>query len=223
MRLTSRRFVLAWIGSLLWPVVGLAAEPPGDPQEIFRAAVAALFDARPAESARLFDVLVEARPEREPDLWQRGLALYYADRWADGRRQFEVHRTVNPADVENVAWHFACVARLEGAAAARLALLPVGPDRRVPMREIAAFYAGTAAATDVLAAAEEGPEPARRNQLCYAHLYLGLHAEACGDTETARRHMQAAAGPFSMDHFMGRIARLHVRLRGWADEDEPAR
>jgi hypothetical protein len=34
--------------------------------------------------------------------------------------------------------------------------------------------------------------------------------------------VEAAAGPFSMDHFMGRIARLHARLRGWALPAEPA-
>jgi hypothetical protein len=222
MRSMARRLVIAGLCVLFWPVFGCAAEPQADPRRVFQDAVAALFDARPVESARLFDVLVEMRPESEPDLWQRGLALYYAERFADGRRQFEVHRTVNPDDVENVAWHFACVARQAGADAARAALLPVGPDRRVPMREIAALYAGTGDADAVLAAAEAGPEAGRRNHLCYAHLYLGLHAEACGDTDAARRHVEAAAGPFSMDHFMGRIARLHARLRGWALPAEPA-
>ena len=67
----------------------------------------------------------------------------------------------------------------------------------------------------VLAAAEKGTEPAVRNQRCYAHLYLGLHAEACGRDDDAKRHMRLAAGPYAMDHFMGRIAQLHVRLRGW--------
>ncbi|NDI17902.1 MAG: hypothetical protein EBY83_08090, partial [Verrucomicrobia bacterium] len=91
------------------------------------------------------DRLVELQPEAEPELWQRGLALYYAGRFADGRRQFELHRTVNPADVENVAWHFACVARDQGPDKARQAIIPVGQDRRVPMREILDLFAGTGA------------------------------------------------------------------------------
>jgi lipoprotein NlpI len=174
-----------------------------------------LFEGRPAESAQAFDRVVAARPALEPELWQRGIALYYAGRFADGRRQFETHRGANPADVENVAWHFACVAREQGAEAARAALLPVGDDARVPMREILELFAGRGTPEAVLAAAENGPEPAVRNQRCYAHLYLGLHAEACGRDDDAKRHMLLAAGPYAMDHFMGRIAQFHVRLRGW--------
>jgi len=195
-----------------------AADPPPDPEKTLREAIAALFAGRADDSATLFDAVVAARPAAEPQLWQRGIALYYADRFTDGRRQFEVHRTVNPADVENVAWHFACVAREEGPQAAREALLPVGDDPRVPMREILALFAGTGDAAALIEAADGGPESARRNQRCYAHLYLGLHAEACGDTAEARRHIALAAGAFSMDHFMGRVARLHALLRGW----EPA-
>ena len=202
---------LACVGLLA--AAGRAAERT--PRELFNDAVRLLFAGRPAESAKDFDALVAAQPAIEPQLWQRGLALYYADRFADGRRQFEVHRGANPADVENVTWHFACVARQEDPAAARKALLPVGVDERVPMREILALYRGTGTPAQVLAAAEAGPEEARRNQLCYAHLYLGLHAESTGDMETAKKHMVLAAGRHSMDHFMGKTAQLHAKLRGW--------
>lgn len=218
-RLWQGTWVIATAGVVLGAAAAVAAEPQADAARRFQDAVAALFAGRAEESARLFDDVVAARPESEPHLWQRGIALYYAGRFADGRRQFEVHRTVNPADVENAAWHFACVARSAGAEAARAALLPVGDDPRVPMREILALFAGTGDAEAVLAAADAGPESARRNQRCYAHLYLGLHAEACGAAEEARRHMTLAAGPFAMDHFMGRTARLHARLRGWQPAD----
>jgi lipoprotein NlpI len=72
----------------------------------------------------------------------------------------------------------------------------------------------------VLAAAEAGPEEARRNQRCFAHLYLGLYFEAIGDDDRAKRHMLEAAGPFAMDHYMGRVAQLHCRLRGWSAKPE---
>ena len=194
-----------------------AAAEPANPQALFDEAVRLFFAAEPVESARTFDRLVAAVPDAEPELWQRGLALYYAERFQDGREQFERHRTVNPDDVENPAWHFLCVARLEGPEAARKALLPVGADGRVPMREILAYYAGRGTAADVLAAADRGEGAARRNQLCYAHLYLGLHAEACGEADKAREHILQAAGPFRMDHYMGKVAVVHARLRGWAD------
>ena len=197
-------------------VVGMAhAAPNDDPGALFNEAIRLFFGARPVESARVFDQLVAARPESEPELWQRGLALYYAGRVGDGRRQFELHRTVNPADVENVAWHFACVARDSGADAARRSIIPVGVDARVPMRQVLDLFAGRADPAAVLAAAEDGPEEARRNQRCFAHLYLGLYFEAIGDDDRAKHHMLEAAGPFAMDHFMGRVAQLHCRLRGW--------
>jgi lipoprotein NlpI len=190
---------------------GFAAEK--QPQELFSEAVKLFFAAKPGESARVFDQLVVAVPRSEPELWQRGLALYYAERFEDGRKQFELHRTVNPNDVENPAWHFLCVARLEGVDAARKALLPVGEDRRVPMREILALYAGTSDPAAVLAAAETGEGEARRNQLFYAHLYLGLYFEALGDAVKAREHIRQAAGPFRMNHYMGKVAVMHELLR----------
>jgi lipoprotein NlpI len=196
--------------------VGQAAEP--SPQDLFNEAIQMFFEGQPAESARLFDRFVVAMPAAEPELWQRGLALYYAERYDDGRRQFELHKTVNPNDVENPAWHFLCVARLAGPEAARKALLAVGEDPRVPMAEILDLYAGRGTAAAVLEAAERGEGEVRRNQLCYAHLYLGLHAEVLGDAAGARHHITQAAGPFTMDHFMGRVAVMHATMRGWQSD-----
>lgn len=212
--------VLALIGLVACGTA--AAAVPESPQALFDEAVRLFFEAKPVESARTFDRLVAAVPRAEPELWQRGLALYYAERFQDGREQFERHRTVNPDDVENPAWHFLCVARIDGPEAARKAMLPVGEDRRVPMREILDFYAGRGDAAAVLAAAKTGDASAHRNQLCYAHLYLGLHAEACGDQERAKKHVVQAAGPFRMDHYMGKVAGMHASLRGWEIPDEDA-
>jgi len=189
------------------------AEPT--PQELFTEALRLFFDAQPVESARVFDQLVLAVPAAEPELWQRGLALYYAERFDDGRKQFELHRGPNPNDVENPAWHFACVARLKGPEAARQAMLPVGEDQRVPMQEILALYAGRGDEAAVLQAASQGDGRERRNQLCYAHLYLGLYAEVTGNAEKAKAHVVQAAGPLKMDHFMGKVAGVHATLRGW--------
>jgi lipoprotein NlpI len=194
-------------------------EPKATPRALFDRAVTLFFAGRPTESAAVFDDLLATDPASAPALWQRGLALYYADRFEDGRRQFELHRTVNPDDVENPAWHFLCVARATTPAAARRQMLPVGKDERVPMREILAVFEGRGSPEDVLMAANRGAEGDRHNQLCYAHLYLGLYAEALGDTADARRHISLAAGPYRMNHYMGRVAQVHVRLRGWSDAD----
>ena len=37
-------------------------------------------------------------PCRKPYVWQRGLALYYADRFTDGADQFAADVAVNPND-----------------------------------------------------------------------------------------------------------------------------
>lgn len=197
------------------------AEPlePSRPQELFNRAIRLFFAGEPRDSAKVFDELVALQPQLTPELWQRGLALYYAERFEDGRRQFELHKTVNANDVENPAWHYLCVARAATPEEARKAMLEVGQDARVPMREILALYRGEGSEEAVLAAASRGEENMLRNQLCYAHLYLGLYAEAHGAAQKARQHVLQAAGPFSMDHFMGRVAGLHARLRGWAEVD----
>ena len=57
--------------------------------------------------------------------------------------------------------------------------------------------------------------PERRNQLCYAHLYLGLYHEALGHADKAKEHMLKAANDYKMDHYMGKTAQVHVKLRGW--------
>jgi lipoprotein NlpI len=90
------------------------------------------------------------------------------------------------------------------------------------MRQILGLFAGREDAEAVLAAAERGEAADRRNQLCYAHLYLGLYFDATGDEDAAKRHILLAAGPFSMDHFMGRVAGVHAKVRGWPLDEKPA-
>ncbi len=217
-RVRAGLFLVAFVTALSARVVAVERNP----QELFAEAVRLFFDAKPVESACLFDQLVEAVPAAEPELWQRGLALYYAGRFADGRAQFERHRTANPNDVENLAWHFLCVAKLEGVETARDKLLPVGDDSRVPMKEILALFSGRGDEVAVIEAAKQGEGEARTNQLCYAHLYLGLFHEAAGNTEKAREHITLAAGPFRMEHYMGKVAVMHASLRGWSVEGERA-
>ena len=178
------------------------------PQAILDRAVAEFENGRFAESAAQFDSLARAVPDRAPYLWQRGIALYYAGRYADCRRQFESHRTVNPADVENAAWHFLCVARAESPARAKAALLPVGTDARVPMREVYQMFRGTLTPEQVLSAAGTDPEAQ-----FYAHLYLGLYFDATGLKDRAREHITlAAADRFQASGgYMHMVARVHLR------------
>ncbi|HZN68795.1 MAG TPA: tetratricopeptide repeat protein [Tepidisphaeraceae bacterium] len=169
------------------------------------------------ESVADFDRLVELDPAREPHLWERGIALYYAGEFERGARQFDVHRAVNPDDVENAAWHYLCVARASGVEAARRLLIPVSRDGRVPMMKVHDLYAGKATPSDVLSLAEaEGgsavPEGERKRRLFYAHLYVGLHYDAAGETEEAAKHIDSAAGKYADNNYMGDVARVHARV-----------
>jgi lipoprotein NlpI len=164
---------------------------------------------RIVEAVDGFDQVAKMLPDQAPQLWQRGIALYYAARYDDCRAQFESHRTVNPNDVENAAWHFLCVARAESPEAARAALLPVGRDPRVPMGQILQMFDGILAPGQVLAAA--GHDPGAQ---FYAHLYLGLYFEALGDARSALEHIEiATADRYSkVGGYMHTVARVHLHI-----------
>ncbi len=178
-----------------------SAQTPAEPRALLDRAVAEFERGRIAESVASFDELVRVAPQVMPQLWQRGIALYYAGRYRDCRLQFEAHRTVNPADVENAAWHFLCVACAESPARARAALLPVGPDARVPMRQVYEMLRGALEPAQVLAAGDAGPTAE-----FYAQLYVGLYYEALGDGRRAREYLARAAA----DRYAGAGGYMHV-------------
>lgn len=168
--------------------------------------------ARIAESIADFDRQVQLQPERAAEHWQRGIAYYYADKYEKGARQFELHQTVNPQDVENAAWHFLCAVRAPKGSveAARKKLIPVTRDSRIPMAQIQQLFAGTMTAEDVLKAGEKAGGTGK----FYADLYVGLYHEALGrDEESLRLIAQAAENPTAKDSYMGDVARVHVMLR----------
>jgi lipoprotein NlpI len=177
------------------------------PQALLNRAVAEFEQGRFAASASAFDEVAAMMPERAPHLWQRGIALYYAGRYMDCRRQFESHRTVNPDDVENAVWHFLCVARERNIEAARAALLPVGPDPRRPMREVYEMFRGKITPDDVMKAAGT-----RAEGRFYGHLYVGLYFDAIGRKDLASTHLKAAAaGEFApIGGYMNMVARVHL-------------
>lgn len=173
-------------------------------------AVSDFRNARIDASVRGFDRAVKQEPEAAPHLWQRGIAQYYAGQYKECRAQFESHRTVNAADVENAAWHFLCVARQSSAGDARKALLPVGPDSRRPMREIYAMFRGELSPTAVLKAAGSDA-----TALFYAYLYVGLYQEALGHEEESLKNIRLAAQPEYADDggYMHDVALVHLTVR----------
>lgn len=163
------------------------------------------------ESIADFDKVIELVPDRAAQHWQRGIALYCAGRFEEGRKQFELHQTVNSNDVENAVWHYLCVARASGVAKARESLIAIKGDGRIPMMQVHALYAGKATPDEIMAAANAGqPSKAELNQrLFYADLYLGLYYEAAGNEKLAREHL-LKADEYKIEDYMGDVARVHA-------------
>src|SRR5262249_46676217 len=138
---------------------------PQDPDYYNRRGIEDFAAARIKEAIADFDRAIELEPGLAPWHWQRGIALYFANRFDDCRRQFELHRTVNPEDVENSVWHFLCVARIKGVNEARKAYLPVHEDDRVPMMELDALYRGQSTPQKVIEKAMAGNAPAKERHV----------------------------------------------------------
>jgi lipoprotein NlpI len=185
--------------------------------------LAAAYDHRGSEHFKLgnftqsladFDRFLQLRPDAGPAHWKRGITCYYAGKFDEGRKQFEAGRDVYKDDVENAAWHFLCAAKVSGIDKARLSLLEIGKDRRVPLMEVYALYAGKAKPEDVLAAARAGKPAADElnERLFYALLYVGLYEDAAGDRERALEHLKKAVEDYKIDHYMWDVARIHLEL-----------
>jgi Tol biopolymer transport system component/lipoprotein NlpI len=162
------------------------------------------------ESLKDFDKFLELRPAAKPGHWKRGISLYYAGRYEEGRKQFEGYQTVDNNDVENAVWRFLCMTRESGVEKARADLMKVGKDRRVPLMEIYALFAGRANPEDVLTAAKnrQPDEKEPQMRMFYAHLYLGLYEEVMGNKKKALEHLQAAER-LPIGGYMWDVARLH--------------
>jgi lipoprotein NlpI len=202
---------LAAVAIVLVALAGSTSAFAQSPQMLLTRGVAEFEQGRFAASAAAFDELAQILPDRAPELWQRGIALYYAGRFTDCRRQFEAHRTVNPDDVENAAWHFLCVAREQNLVAARAALLPVGPDARVPMHQVYDMFRGVSSPETVMKAASGST-----SGQFYGNLYVGLYFDAIGERALALRHIKSAAEERfePAGGYMHMVARVHLKVLG---------
>lgn len=184
---------------------------PNDPKAYIRRGMANFKLGKIDESIADFDRAEALDSGITPYLWQRGLSYYYAERFAEGAKQFEIDLTVNPQDVEETVWRYLCIAREEGVAKAKNSLLEVKNDPRSFMRKIYEFYAGKCKVEDVLAA---GKRDSKRGNF-YSHLYLGLYWEAEEETEKAREYILKAVTDFQIDDYMWYLAAIHQKLRNW--------
>ncbi len=166
-----------------------------------------------AEAVAAFDRFLELKPKFAPEHWRRGIALYYAGKFKEGKEQFELHRTVNPEDVENSAWHYLCNARATSPKQARQELIPVSKDARVPMKQVLELFAGKLKPQDVIDAAEKsglkGDE--LTSARFYAHLYVALYYEAEGEKDKVKEHLTTAVEKYKVGDYMWDVAAAHLQ------------
>ncbi len=164
------------------------------------------------ESLADFDRSIELDPQSEAHNWQRGIALYYAKKYQEGREQFELHRRVNPNDVENSVWHFMCVAKLDGPEKARAVLIPSAGDSRPPLMDVLELFRGKKTPEDIAKAAEKYKAGTRTGDSArfYGYLYIGLYYEAIGDDKLARewitKSLETKTGGYMAD-----VGRFHLQ------------
>lgn len=176
------------------------------------------------EAIALYDSVISANPASKPYLWQRGLALYYADRFADGAEQFAADVAVNPNDTEEQIWHLLCLAQLKGGlAAARPMKLTVGTDRRPVMRSAQKLFlsGGEANEQELAAIASDGDTASR----FYASLYLSLFYESTGEMAAAERRMREAVATSyarggGRSDPMVELANVAMKRRGWEESQQ---
>jgi lipoprotein NlpI len=160
-----------------------------------------------------FDKVIELEPHFKPELWQRGIALYYAGKYKEGLDQFSIHRDVNPNDVENAFWHFMCNAKLKGVEAAQKDVLLAGFDRRVPLMQVQQLILGKGTVEEVIAACEKdsmGTQGQKLSQF-YGYLYVGLYYDVLGDAANAEKYMQKCVDQ-NTPSYMYDVAKLHLSM-----------
>ncbi|MBM3824170.1 MAG: tetratricopeptide repeat protein [Verrucomicrobia bacterium] len=164
------------------------------------------------EAVEDFDRYLTLRPDQAAHHWQRGIALYYLDRFEDGRKQFDLHQSVNANDVENAAWHYLCNARAtRDPKKAAQQILPIQEDGRPSMMDLYALYRGTKSVEEVESAIRQMPAGEKKDQAeFYGALYIGLFYEAQQDFVKARPQLLKSARLSANFGYMGDVARVHV-------------
>ncbi|PPD97373.1 hypothetical protein GOBAR_DD05586 [Gossypium barbadense] len=178
-----------------------------------------------------FDKAIELDPRQKAYLWQRGLSLYYLDRFEEAAEQFRIDVAENPNDTEESIWCFLCEAQLYGVDEARQRFLEVGRDPRPVMREAYNLFKDGGDPEKLVAAFTNGP------QYFYASLYAGLYYESqdlfwsfscyyihylCNKkADAAKVHILSACNsPYGhrSDDYMASLAKVHCLCRNWTSE-----
>ncbi len=145
-----------------------------------------------------------------PYLWQRGLSYFYAQRYLEGAKQFEIDLTVNSQDVEETVWRYLCLSQCQNYTINNNKLLVVKNDSKKLLNKIYQLFANTCQVNEVLNVGKK--EGVKGN--FYAHLYVGLYYESQGNIEDAKIYLIKSL-EYQLDDYMWYLAHVHKYLRNW--------
>ncbi|KAJ1687674.1 hypothetical protein LUZ63_019064 [Rhynchospora breviuscula] len=215
--LLSRRFLfLPTAASAIWDA--LTGGPGGSARE---AALAVgrgmnLFRKGDVSGSMIeFDRAIELDPRQKAYLWQRGLSLYYLNRFEEGAAQFRLDVAANPNDTEESIWCYLCESQIFGVEDARKRFLEVGQDPRPVMREAYLMFKNGGDPKMLVSNFSSG----RENEFFYASLYAGLYYESLNDTDSAKFHIIEACNSLygsRSDDYMASLAKVHCLCRNWS-------
>ncbi|QDU62822.1 Lipoprotein NlpI precursor [Planctomycetes bacterium Pan216] len=195
----------------------LLAEKPNDPELLLGRGSVHFKLGHFKESVDDFDSMLDVLPSYRPRLWQRGISLYYLDRFPESAEQFVVHHEANSTDRENGIWKFMAQSRDEGTDKARREMIEYTQFDREPFPDLYDMFAGKKTPEEVLdrIQKEEMTTNERDKRLFFGHLYVGIHHDLQGNRAKALAHLReavrnpwgqkAGGGPTYMWH----VARIH--------------
>jgi lipoprotein NlpI len=164
-----------------------------------------------AESVSDFDKLIEIEPQATPFLWQRGISLYYAEKYNEGKEQFGWHIDIKPNDVENTFWHFLCNAKANGIDTARKELRLAEWDPRPPLMQVQQMLQGDLTPEEVIEACQIpiSNEYIQKLTRFQGYLYVGLYCDAANLPEQSKSYLTQCL-EMEMPGFMSDVAKHHL-------------
>ncbi len=177
-----------------------------------------------------YDHMVALQPDVDASHWRRGIALFYAGRYAAAARQFERYHVFDNIDRENGIWRFLSQQKADGTDAAQTGLLKYEKDDREPFPDVYRLFAGTLTPEDVLSRIEsaELTSTERAKRLFYAQLYIGLLHAVHDRNSAAMSHLRRAVAsdwPETAGYgprYMWHVGRLHYEQLVAASAQQPA-
>jgi len=197
--------------------VALSAMVATSQGDLVSEGVAAFRAADVNTSARLFDAALAAGQASSGYFWQRGITLYYVNRFKEGSGQFRSDVAHGGGgDTEESIWAFVCDAPGVGFDQARKQMVAIEGETRPYMKTLYSLFRGDGSVSveDVEKKTTESPAS---SDAFYYKLYLGLFEEASGDVEKAKTWItNAAASDYATGgDYMGDVAIVHAKVRGW--------